>query len=503
MLQEALELQERTSEAGADTMGRARGDLTDEERSEIDRIAERQRDAARRTEELADDLRDRGRVLEEMDAQRSESLQSAARRAERAELSQTMEEAASQIQENRMSNAQQSQQAAVETLQSMLEDLQENQRARAEQLIRQLSSLVQSIERLVRINEDELIALSRIPGPDDATFTDSVSERTDALIRFVRNTESVSSEARSAGTEAQRIARAIDRSADEQGRAILALRTDVIDLQDVEFHLEASLSELQSALEMSREAEQEAREAAAEEKRDELEQLYRNLAEREVGVRTGTDDILPEPGEDITRRNRVRAGLIAVEQESIREDLRAVQEDHPELADSILFDQMHELIDGWISSVVDSLRDGDVDETLLDREDFVIDGLIGLANALADGEPDDDNPFEQNEQAGGEGGSSGQQQQGGNDQLVPPIAELKLLRTMQDQVYRRTRRLSEKVEAGLIDSERIESSLTELGDLQDDLHDLGNRLLESLQEESGGGRRPTVEPETTEREATP
>lgn len=484
MLEEARELLADTGETGARTMGRARGDLSEDERSEIDRIADRQRDAARRTDELADDLRDRSRVLEETDPRRSESLQSAARRAERSELADLMEEAAEQVGENRMANAQQTQQATVETLERMLEDLQEDRRARAEQLVRQLASLVESIQRLVRVNEDELIALARIPDPSDDGFAVAVESRSTALIRFVRNTEGVAAEARATGQTGQRIARAIDRAAEELGIAVGALRATEPDLENAGFRLEASLTELRTALELAETAAEEAAEEAEDRRREELVRAYRTLAEREVGIRTGTDAILPSRDDPLTRRDLVKARRLAIEQESIRLDLNSLRGEHPELDDSILFERMHTLIDGWTRESGSALQAGEVDDELVDRQDLVIEGLIGLADALAEDESGDESPFEQNQQQdGGQSGQSGQM--GQQEGLVPPVAELKLLRGMQDQVYRRTRRLSERIDAGDIEPGRIESALRELGAMQEELHQLGLGLIESMQESSG------------------
>ena len=507
MLEESRELLEQTSETGDRTMGRARGDLSNEERSEIDRIAERQRDAARKTDELADELRDRSRVLEETDPQRAESLQSAARRAERSELSSMMEESANQIQENRMSNAQQSQQATVETLERMLEDLQEDQGARAEQLIRQLSSLVQSIERLITVNEDQLIELARLPEPEVDGRSIAVGVLATSLIQFVRNTEGVASEARSAGQEAQRIARSIDRAADEQGLAIKALRSDVPETDQAEFRLDTSLTELRSALEMAQEAQAEAEQEESGRQREELRKEYAALAEREVGVRTNTEAIQPQEGERLARRDLVKSRRLAIEQESIRIDLRTLREEHPELDDSILFDQMHELIDGWSRDIGGSLQNGKVDLAVQDRQDLVIEGLIALADALEQEQPDDDNPFEQNQQEGGGQGGEGGQQGGQEDQLVPPVAELKLLRSMQGQIYNRTRRVAQQVDQGLIPSTEVEPVLRELGAMQEELHQLGTQLLESLQENSDGlpPGAPVAEPALPEesKEMTP
>ena len=124
---------------------------------------------------------------------------------------------------------------------------------------------------------------------------------------------------------------------------------------------------------------------------------------------------------------------------SIFEDL----EDNPDLDDSMLITRMHEIIDGWSVEVARSLQLGEVDGLTLDRQ-MIIEGLLNIIDALDQESDPDDNLFEQNEQGGEQQGSSGPQS-GQETPLVPPIAELKLLRNMQDMVYSRTRRLSEVI----------------------------------------------------------
>ena len=48
-------------------------------------------------------------------------------------------------------------------------------------------------------------------------------------------------------------------------------------------------------------------------------------------------------------------------------------------------------------------------------------------------------------------------------------------------IYARTRRLSTIAESGSGDPDRIRSTLTEIGSMQGELHDLGTALLESMQ----------------------
>ena len=106
-----------------------------------------------------------------------------------------------------------------------------------------------------------------------------------------------------------------------------------------------------------------------------------------------------------------------------------------------------------------------------------MDSILNLVSAFQD-DPSQQETFERNEQesqAGGEesGDDSSDSQP---EPLIPPLAELEMLRSLQEQVYARTIR-AEKNSDG---DTRI---LDDIADMQKRLHDLGTRLLEQMMEQ--------------------
>ncbi|CAN0582764.1 unnamed protein product, partial [Laminaria digitata] len=79
--------------------------------------------------------------------------------------------------------------------------------------------------------------------------------------------------------------------------------------------------------------------------------------------------------------------------------------------------------------------------------------------------------FEDGESQGG--GQSGGGQSGGDEPLIPPVAELKLLRSMQQLVADQTRSISD---AG--DSD--EAAVQAVGELQQQLFEQGAKLIERM-----------------------
>ena len=136
----------------------------------------------------------------------------------------------------------------------------------------------------------------------------------------------------------------------------------------------------------------------------------------------------------------------------------------------------HRNIDSWSEIVSSRLKEGKPDIETIDRESMIIEALSGLLAAL-DEQEQDENPFEEPGQEGGAaGGESGE---GQPQPLMPPIAELKALRSMQEHILGLTRRL-DTVRSEL-SRESLANRLDELSAMQSDLHGVGTALLEMLE----------------------
>ena len=117
-----------------------------------------------------------------------------------------------------------------------------------------------------------------------------------------------------------------------------------------------------------------------------------------------------------------------------------------------------------------------------DRQQRIADSIGRLIEALESliSEPD--------EFAGGSQGGSGSGSGQGRPPLIPPIAELMLLRGMQEQVYNQTQDLDGR---GDLEADERRERLEELGEDQQDLLELGREMAEAL------GTTPLSEPEPT------
>jgi len=487
-LQESLSgIRDETQRLGRRTMGQSPSQLDPEDRAELNRLGERQREASAAARELVEQMRRRAESLERTDRTRAEAMRNAAERGERGRVAQELERAAAESGENRLQQAAGAQERAAATLEEMKAALEDVRRARVEELKRALASLAESIGRLVRTNEDELIALARLD-PDDA---EAVAERARAVTRLANNTRAVAGEARSAGAESGRIGRVIDRAADSLGSAAGLLRAAPLPVPAIRTAEERSLELLREALAATEKARQEIAEREAERVRRQLLGEYRKIAERQAGVRDATVAIRPaEAGAPLDRRALVESRRLSIAEAEIGRAVDAVAAEFPIVKESPVFAEAHRLVGDWASSASRRLQDGDLGAETVGEQELVLETLAGLIESLNESEPDRD-PFAEpgeDAQAGGASGASGS----GNESPLPPIAELRLLRGLQQQALDRTRRLEGRPER---DADRAA-----VASLQERLVELADGVIRKLEPaglgpaESGIDTRPDAPP---------
>lgn len=465
LLEEQKQLTEDTGKLGQQTVGRPASELTDRERTELERIVEKQTELSDAARKLMEESRQRAEAMEDVDPQSAEGMRNAAKTAEEQELDREMQRAAQRAQQNQMNSAQSAQQNASRTLQQMLDDIDQTKRAEAQQLLRQLASLIESIERLISVQENELIALAQALGTSD------YSGRDRAMIRLNQNTMAVENEARTAGQSARRIARSLDRAGDAQGEAVSALRAEPLAHDEANAAEERSLELLQEAKTMADELAQQTQEDETRRQREQLIEKYRELSERQVAVRTETAP-LAEP-DVLDRRQLVEARRLGTSQDQIRTELSDMRATTGELHDAQVFSHVHNLIDDWSTEASESMWKGEVTGRVLDRQQQIAISIGLLIDALQETiTPPDEFARDQQQPGGGEGA------QGGQDPLIPPIAEIKLVRNLQEMIYNQTK----SIEGGpTIDTTDRQGRLRELGRMQRELIELGNDIIKQFQ----------------------
>lgn len=467
LLEDQGRITEATAQAGGETVGRSLDRLSEEERSALDEIAQRQLELAERAMDVLDELDRSADEAEERDPGESAALRAASRRGRESGVASALQRASQSIAQNRSAEAGRAQQEAQEQLEEMLRDLDEAERQRDAELQRALLSLVESIEALIRTQE------ALLPALDD-------EDADDATIALNRNTLGVIDEA-SGAPETAAVADPLRDASMHQGETVLALRAEPAELAEADRTSRASLDDLRRALDIAQEELEDAERRELERRKRELQQAYRDLLTREVDIRQRAE---PLTERRLSRRDRQDVRGLGASQLTIRDELAELPTTYPELADAGVFRFTHERLDDMLTSAGGVLESGRVTRGAAADVRSSIRLLQGLIEALDDPEPNDDDAFSQ-----GSSGNGGQGQSG-EPQLLPPLAELTLLRTLQLDLYEQTRAADEDGDAS-----RAES----LADQQRAVADHAAGLLERLQQDQppsleSAPSEPTEEP---------
>lgn len=487
------QLTRETEQAATRSNGESREELSAEARAELDALAERQQQASDESEQVAQDLRERAKALEQADRQQAKALEDAAKAIDDGRVRDELKEAANSAQENRLEESKGAQQRASEALSKAAEALEMDNKVRAEELARELESLTDSIRRLLDEAETLEQELQQIPIEKD----DSAVESRDGLARSIgllsQNTRGTASDARSMSREAARAARFLDDAASDLAKVSTQLRIDPYPQNDAESSMDAAQKALEDALAAAEEAQDRAEERAEEEKRDELLVKYRDFLEREASIRGATERIVRADGARLARRELIESRRLGTVQEELRAAIDALRKAEPEIQDSDALMEMHDIIESSLQDARVGLSEGRPIDAI-PVVDEALEALGTIVAALEESEQPDDDRFEEAAGADGSGaGGSG----GGPQGAVPPVAEIKILKSLQESLARQTRRFFDGMEA--LDPVVRSQRLAELAAKQQRIVELGSKIAEKL----GSGRGPTVEPTTESKSEQP
>ena len=486
------QLARETQQAAQRSNGETRDELSPEARAELDQLAAKQDKAAEEAEQVIAELHERSKALQEADAPQARALDEAAKAAEDGRVRQEMEQAADDAQENRLAQSKEAQDRAAAALGKASAALAQDRKVRAEELERLFETLIKSIGRLIEQTKERQAELP-------AAAIDEVLREGLAMSvgKLSQNTRGIAADARSNGREAARIARLLDAAAGSHAAVSSALRQVVFEANDAQLAIESALKSLNDALAQTEEAEQRAQDRAEEEKRDELVAKYRDLLEREAAVRSAAEKIVPLNNAPLGRREQIESRRLGTVQEELRIAMDALRASEEDIKSSDAFVEMHEVIDLALIDAKANLSGGQPAEAMPHLSE-ALEGIAAMVSALDDDAgAEDEDPF--GEQQGGEQGGeqSGDGGSGGNPAgAVPPAAEIKLLRAMQESVGRRTRALDDA--SSTLDGITRAQRLGEIAAKQQRILELGSKIAQKLApEKDGAATLPSTSPTTT------
>jgi len=445
------------------TLGWSLDQLSKPEQQKLKEIADQQAQLAKLAETLLRRMQATADVLSRQsdqpdDQAAAQVLAEAASIARRQGLVTTLQQASNKAQKNRLSDAGNSQQLALDVVDEMLEQLAHVDQRRQAILRRRLIQLAQAIKKLIKRQTaqldrlDQLIDLSALDPPLSAL-------RRNTLALAQRAHETAQSD--QAGIH-------LDKAATEQATAISALRKSLRPTAQMAGN--RALDRLKQALESIQKLQFAANAKRLAKQRRKLQQAYEKLAQQQEQLRDQTVPLTQL--KTLSRRQRVHSLSLGHREADLN---IAAGKLLPQVQKTFVFTYLHEQIDQDTEFATSRLRRAQPDQDVLAKQETIASMLRQMSQALG---RESETPEFSGVRGGGGGG-------GGDVSMVPPLAELKLLRGLQQQVYRHTRQIDRQKE--VYHSQVVE----DLSAKQRDLGVLGEKLIRMMQQASQDQTKPT------------
>jgi hypothetical protein len=271
------------------------------------------------------------------------------------------------------------------------------------------------------------------------------------------------------------VAKLIDQAGQSQSDAIFFLRG--AQQNPAVASEEDAVKNLEDAIKLVKEEKKKQEQQENQQKRDELKGEYEKLAKSQDDLRERTKVLVGE--KELNRRQKQELFQLGHAEADLQIEANKLK---TKVGDTLVFQHLHGQIDEAASAAVAKLRAAEATGEVVSRQGQVADTLRMMAKALEDAKQDDD-PFEKPQGKDQEGGEQGEGA-ASKPKLVPDLAELRLLRVMQESLYKNTRGLSE---SNLGDAAKVKQ-VEELSRQQLRLHELGNALIRKM----GGGNVQTA-----------
>ena len=479
MLEQQKRLTQEARQAGTQTAGKSAQELPPQAAAELNHIAQEQKDLARAVQKLVDDLESQAQSAAG-DKSRSQAqaqvLKEAAQKGRSGQTAEKQQKAAEQIEKNQTQTANALQQQAEESLKDMLKSLEEGQKKREEELRRVLADLKASLKRLVEQQDTQIAALA-------AAVRDQKLQGLDVPMITLHESTLAVKEQLAASRELAAAAAPAGDAGDSQSVAISALREAAPATAAADVAERTSLQKLKEALTQIEEMEKKTQEDDLAKQREELRKAYEeSLAKQRQAQRDAAPLVeASRAGKDLSRRERQTARELAAAQESIRTELYTLKEKTKGLDEAKVFEYAHTRIDAASKETTSLLADGTAPATVARDQATIVRTLESLIESLKETKGKDDFR-EAGGGGGGEGGGGGKK-----PKAIPPIAELKLLRMMQEEALEMTRTAA--------DSNDLDA-LKAAAQLQNELTAQAKNLVDRMQEQDSGG--PDVAPDKKE-----
>ena len=434
LLKKQEETMKQAAEAAAkpDLMGKSAESLSPEQKAELDNLAARQSDLAKGLQNLLERMDDLGKRLDESDPLAASAMREAAGNSRKQGTSAKMGEAAEQLEKNQMGQARAQQDKARQELRELVDAVQNRRERELSRLVKELKKAESELRDLRKRQAQNLEATR------DAKQNPNAQERRNQLKKLAKDQAQIQQELkrqlqRLAKLSADRAGRAASDASGKMGKAQEELDQDQGDQADK--NEEEALADLNDAQEELENDRKEAEERLAMEQLARMGDQLKSLAERQAKLVGDTESY-----ENMRRQSN---GKLTIAQRAGIRGLGQVQ--------GGLEDETGGLIEQLEGAPVFSLTLKRATESMEkaagrlqamktdDETQKAVRSASHRFEQLIDSLKADD--AKQGGQGGGGGGGGGGGAGGGDG--IPATAQLKMLKTLQQEINERTESFDE------------------------------------------------------------
>lgn len=455
-----------------ETAGRALNELSDDQQAAL-------RETGRGQERLRDETERTIRKLAEASASTSKldpaainALLRASGVAEGTGVVERMADATRAIAGNRLNQATDGQRQAENALRSILAALEQDGARQLEELSRQLQDLAKRLDRILAAQQ-RLIADTRAARKEsDADERLRQQAGRQSSIEATTRTTARRVEAGDASGDVRRLLG--DAAAEMAAAAGQLEKAGGDDAEASQSRAEQKLKDARARLDR---AEQEAEQRASEQAMAALREELTKVRDAQQALADETQKLAARmaAAKRASRADRVQVRTLATRQDALVEPTEAVRQ---KLAGSIVVAYACERVIGGMKVASEALRASRAADAASTQATIVAE-LTRIIETL---KPDPQDPTKQPRFAdsGGAGGNSGA---AGGNRPVPPLTELRLLRTLQAELNARTRAFAGHAKDESSPAEADLKLAEHLGVQQRELRELARRMFERAGEE--------------------
>jgi hypothetical protein len=460
----------QTQRTGEDTIGKPRDSLPAEAQAELARIAARQEQAREQLGRVQRKMDQMSERLGSTDPISAEALHEAVEGSRQSGTSELMQKAAANVQQNQVGVAETAQRQAAEDLKQMLDTLENNSE-------RDLAKLVEKLRQAEgKLSELRKRQLEQLERTKDAQSKKDAEQRRHELQQLARQEKELQQEAARIAQQLRRLRadKAGKTSASAAGRMGQAgQQLQQADGEQAEAEQQRVLEDLQKA---QQEVAQARREAEAQLAMEQLARIADTLAAlhtRQTGLTSESGRMEKELQDKGSWTRSLLASLrSAIEtQQTVRSDTEKARE---VLTSAPVFALTLTRAMSNMDRAAQLLNDRNAGDETQIAQQAAADRFAQLLDALKN------DPSQQGDQSEGDsGGGGGGGQPGGQPRDgIPPLAQLKMLRSLQIEINERTRELHDAREKQKALSPVQEKELESLSGEQGTLAELVRNLMQ-------------------------